>query len=368
MNNRGFIDKYGVFVTVIVTVLGVTVFAYPKYMTQYSGTNGWLFTIIGGAIACGIAYMMYTIISINNYNRYDIILKDSFGNVISKIIIVIFISYIILIISSELRAFAEMIKMYLIQKTPLELILVTFILTAVSLIRGDLRVLIGFNGIAFWVMIIPLLVSMAVSVGEVDFTNILPLMQTSDVDYVKAIRTALFAFGGFEILFLIIPYVKNKKESKSVLKWSFLLIIFVYCFTLVFTLAMFSSSQTKILLWPSISLIRSIQLPGSIIEHWEGVVMTFFIMFYFTTFVNLFYFAADLLKNTFKLYDVKLTTIILTPLIFIVALLPSNISEVRELETQLFPVFALTFLIILPVILFIIAIIKRRDKNEENNK
>jgi len=131
---------------------------------------------------------------------------------------------------------------------------------------------------------------------------------------------------------------------------------------------MFSSSQTKILLWPTITLIRSVELPGSIIEHWEGVVMAFFIMFYFTTFVNLFYFAADLLKSTFKLYDVKLTTIILTPLIFIVALLPSNISEVRELEGQLFPIIAATILIVLPVILFIIAIIKRRDKNEENKE
>jgi len=205
MSNRGDIDKDGVFVTVVVTILGVTVFAYPKSMTEFAGTNGWLFTIIGGAIACGIAYMIYNVIAMNDYNRFDIILKDSLGNVLSKIIIVIFISYIILIISSELRAFAEMIKMYLLHKTPLELILVTFILTAISLIRGDLRVLIGFNGIAFWVMIIPIMVSLLVSIGEGDLTNILPLMQTQDTDYLKAIRTALFAFGGFEILFLIIP-------------------------------------------------------------------------------------------------------------------------------------------------------------------
>jgi len=368
MSNRGFIDKYGVFVTIIVTILGVTLFAYPKYMTEYSGTNGWLFTIIGGVIAWIIAYMIYTVIAINNYNRFDIILKDSFGNVLSKIIIMVFMFYIIVIISSELRAFVEMIKMYLLHKTPLELILVTFILTGVSLIRGDLRVLISFNGIVFWLMVIPMIVSMLVSINEGDLTNILPLMQTSDMNYLKAIRTALFAFGGFEILFLIIPYVKNQKESKKVLKWSFLLIIGIYCITILFTVAMFSSSQTKILLWPTITLVRSVQLPGSIIEHWEGIVMAFFILFYFTTFVNLFYFSADLLKNTFKLYDVKLTTIIITPVIFSVALLPSNISEVRKLEGQLMPIFAFGFLIVLPVTLFIIAIIKRRDKNEENKE
>ncbi|MCM1990049.1 GerAB/ArcD/ProY family transporter [Oceanirhabdus seepicola] len=366
MNNRGFIDKYGVFVTITVAILGVTLFALPKLMMEYSGTNGWIVTIIAGVIAWGIAYMIYTVIAMNNYNRFDIILKDSFGNVLSKIIIVIFIFYTIVIISSELRAFVEMIKMYLLEKTPLELIMIIFILTGVSLIRGDLRVLIAFNGIAFWVMIIPIIVSMLVSIGEGDLTNILPLIQASNMDYLKGIQTALFAFAGFEILFLIIPYVKNQKESKKVLKWSFLLIIFVYCIAILVTVAMFSTSQTKILFWPTITLIRSVELPGSLIEHWEGVVMTFFIMFYFTTFVNSFYFTADLLKNAFKLDDVKLTTIIITPVIFIVALLPSNISQVRELSRQLLPIFAGAFLIVLPVILFIIAIIKRRDKNEEN--
>ncbi len=368
MANRGFIDKYGIFVTMIVTILGVTLFAYPKMMTEYSGTNGWIVTIIGGVIAWGIAYMIYTVIEMNNYNRFDIILRDSFGNKLSKVIIIIFIFYTIIIISTELRAFVEMIKIYLLEKTPLEIILISFILIGVSLIRGDLRVLIAFNGIAFWVMIIPILVSMFVTIGEGDLTNMLPLIQTSQMNYFKGIRTALFAFGGFEILFLIIPYVKNKKEGKKVLKWSFLLIIAIYCIAILFTVAMFSSSQTKILLWPTITLIRSVQLPGSLIEHWEGVVMTFFIMFYFTTFVNLFYFAADLLKNTFKLYDVKLTTIFITPLIFIVALLPSNISELRNLEGKILPVFASVFLIVLPVTLFIITIIKRRGKNEENKE
>ena len=96
---------------------------------------------------------------------------------------------------------------------------------------------------------------------------------------------------------------------------------------MILVLAVFSKAQSRILLWPTISMIRSLDIPGTFIERWEGIVMALWIFFYFTTFVNTYFFSSEIVKNVFKLKDIKLSSLLIMPIIYVVALYPENIAE-----------------------------------------
>jgi len=131
-------------------------------------------------------------------------------------------------------------------------------------------------------------------------------------------------------------------------------------------LAIFNVKQTSKLIWPTITMFKSIDIPGSFVERWDGVVMSIFIIFFFTTLTNIYYFSADIVKHVFKLEDVKLSSLIIIPFIYIIALYPSNIGEVYFYSNKIILYLSIINLVIIPLLLLFITIIKKRSEKYEN--
>ena len=186
-------------------------------------------------------------------------------------------------------------------------------------------------------------------------------------DYFRASRYILFCFGGIEIAYLILPYVKNKKNSIGVLRKSIIFVTIFYIIVMILILAMFSKAQSRILLWPTISMIKSLDIPGTFIERWEGIVMAFWILFYFTTFVNAYFFSGEIVKNVFKLKDIKLSSLLIMPIIYVIALYPENIAELYNLQFKTTPVLltAIFVFVLLPILILLVGKGKGRGKSTD---
>jgi spore germination protein (amino acid permease) len=190
-----------------------------------------------------------------------------------------------------MRVFAEVIKMYLLEHTPTEFILLVMIFTGLYLVRGEVSALVKFNEIAFFAMFIPMILILLFATRGGEITNVLPLLQSSPKAYIKALATASYAFGGFEIAYLILPFMKEKEGIRKTFFKSIIFITLFYAIATILCLMFFTKEHTKKLLWPTITLIRAIVIPGAFIERWEGLVMALWVLFYFTTFVNMYYFS-----------------------------------------------------------------------------
>lgn len=353
MDNKEFITPYGLFATIIVTVIGVGVFSLPRDVTSNAGTDGWIITVISGFINYFLIYIALSVVKNNNYNRFSYILQSNFGRLIGSIIGLIFIVYNIFAISVGMRVFIEVIKMYLLQRTPTEFLIVITIITAIYLVRGEVGSLIKFNEIAFWVMFLPIIFVLLLTLNRTDFTNILPVFNSTPDEYIKALRSTIYSFGGIEIVYLVLPFMKNKKSISKIALKSIIFITLFYAVIVIFCLAVFAKEQTKTLIWPTITMIKSINIPGAFIERWEGVVMALWVVFYFTTFVNSYYLSADILKDIFKLHDIKLSSALIVPFIYTTALYPENIAELYDISNNILPYLAAFSSIILPLILFL---------------
>ncbi|MCM8709708.1 endospore germination permease [Clostridium sp. SYSU_GA19001] len=365
MNNKGFVSKYGLFATIVVSVVGVGIFSYPSSMAKVIGTDGWFVTIIAGAIVFFLLSLIYRVVLKNNYNTFYNMLENNLGKIASKVFAFILCVYLITLVAFGMRIFSEVTKMYLLEQTPTEFILLVMILTGIYLVRSEVSALVKFNEIALAAMFIPVIIILAFATRGGKLTNVLPLLQSKPDEYIRGLVSATYAFAGFEIAYLILPFMKDKDGIRKTLFKSTLFITFFYVVVTILSLMFFTKEYTQNLIWPTINLIRSVMIPGAFIERWEGIVMFLWVLYYFTTFVNLYYFSGDIIKEAFNLHDIKLSSLILAPVIYIVALYPQNIAELYYTSDKITPIMSIFSYIVLPLILLISRGSKERGKKKK---
>lgn len=367
MRDKKIIGEFGLFATMVVAVVGIEIFSCPKEVIDKVGSDAWIVTLIGGGVIFSLLYLIYMVMKKNNFEEFTNILQNNFGKFLGGVFAIIFAIYSIFIVSLGMREFVEVIKLYLLRQTPTEFILMIIILTGTYLVRGEIGDLVKFNEISFWIMFVPVFAVLILTAVNADFTNLLPVLNNKPSDYFRASRYILFCFGGIEIAYLILPYVKNKSNSCSVLKKSIMFVTIFYLIIMILVLAVFSKMQSRVLLWPTISMVRSLDISGTFIERWEGIVMALWVLFYFTTFVNTYFFCAEIVKNVFKLKDIKLSSLLIMPVIYVVALYPENIAQLYSLQFKTTPVLlaAIFVFIVLPILILIIGKVRGKEKSAD---
>lgn len=368
MRDREVIGDFGLFATIVVAIVGIGIFSSPREVIDRVGSDAWIVTLIGGAVVLLLLYLIYMVMKRNDFKDITNILQSNFGVSLGGVFAIIFAIYSIFIVSLGMREFVEVIKQYLLRQTPTEFILVVTILTGTYLVRGEIGDLVKFNEISFWIMFIPAFIVLALTTVNADFTNLLPVLNNKPSDYVRASKYILFCFGGIEIVYLILPYVKKKRNSLDVLKRSIIFVTIFYLIVMVLVLAVFSKEQSRVLMWPTITMVKSIDIPGTFIERWEGVVMALWILFYFTTFINTYFFSSEIIKNVFKLKDIKLSSPLIMPIIYVVALYPGNVAELYNLQLKSKSVLSVSVFIFVILPILILAVGKRKGRGKSVNE
>lgn len=359
MKEKGFLSPYSLFATIVTSVIGLRVFSYASDVSMFVGNDGWIVILISTIISFILVYIMYKIVKNSDYKCFSDIINNNFGKAFGAIIGISFIVYNIAYMSIGLRTFIEEIKIYLLEKTPTEFLVAISILTSIYLIRGNLNSLVKFNEVVFWLSFIPVIFVLLFTLYKSDFSNLLPVFNNPPDSYIKGTIGTISRFKGIEIVFLVLPFIKNRKKTPKVLLKSLAFIGCFYIFITVLSITMFSKEQTKDLIWPGITMIKSIDIPGTFVERWDGIVMAIWVLFFFTTFTNSYYFSADIAKDIFKLKDIKIASAILVPFIYIVALYPENVAEVSRISKMIFPILFMINTIIIPIVLLITSNIKK---------
>lgn len=356
MEEKKLVSDYGVFTTIAVTVVGVGVFSFPRDISKAVGTDGWISMLLSGFLCFFITYIMYKSSVINGYKDLNDIMEYSFGRIVGLILVIAFASYLVFYASLSMRIFIEVIKMYLLEKTPAEFLILITIFTATYLIRGEFDSLLKFNEISFWIMFVSIAFVLIFTLNKTDFTNILPVLARNPRDYISSIKLSIFSFSGFEIIYLLAPRAQNRSKLSATLFKSLMFVAVFYSIIFIFVIAVFTKSETMKLMWPTITMIKSIDIPGSFIERWEGIVMTLWIIFFFTTFTNIYYFSSEIVKKAFRINDIRISLAIVMPFLYLATLYPQNIAKVYDLIKFVIPPIGVVFYIVIPLLLLIIGL------------
>ena len=350
----------------ILIIVGTGILTLPRSLAETVGTDGWIVIFLGGVITTALVYLMSLIIKKMPGKNYMEILTETITKPVAYIVVGIFILYTLILNSFLLRIFGEVIKMFLLLRTPIEVIMFAMLLTCIYLVRRGIETLGRLAELLLPVIILINLPLFLLTIQGTDFSNLLPLFQTPLLDLIKAIPIPFFSFLGFEIMLVFgVFYNKPSMAPKSGI-YTMVIVTFFYLFLNTMVLARFGIYQTKHLIWPTLSLFKTIEFPGLFIENVESVVMVMWVSIVFMSIAPFYLSNTLLIAHITDSKDHNMFALPLLPLMYFISLYPDSMAATYH-YLDIFTKYASTFIaIIVPVLVLIVLAIKKRRKEEKN--
>lgn len=345
---------------IISVVIGVGILSLPSDLAEAVENGGWLSIIIGGLLTIPIILIFNSLNKMNLGKTYFQYGKELVPSPIFTIILMVFLIYLLGILTSSVRIFGEVIKVFLLETTPIEIIIITMLFATAYLGRTEIEV-IGRMALLIYPIILITVVGVVIfSIPGIDISNIFPLTNIKLRPLLKSIPIAFFSYGGYEISLMIMGKAEKPEESLKTTIISIFYIIFIYLIFFFTTLAQFGIYELKRQIWPSIVLTREISFPGLFIENIDGIVMAIWVMVVFGTMGPAFYFSGAILSSIFKTKEHNYFVTALIPIIYIMSILPQNLKDVYKYMGRFINITGIISVAIFPFILFVINKIKNR--------
>lgn len=352
------ISSFGVSSFIFLTIVNIGIIFLPSLLANEVNNDAWLLVIIAGAIFILLLYIICkTGFKYSNLGFVET-LRFLFGKVIGTVLAIPVAIYALLFISLELRLFAEVTKLYLLHKTPLEFIIYPMIILTVILARMGLEPISRAFGILLPIVIFIILALILVFIQKSDISNLRPFLITPLPKYINGMGYNMFAFAGFEIMMVMFPYIREPKSAFKASVKGILFAIVLYVIVTVECIAGLGVEETKALVWPVMALTKAISIPGGFIEGIEGLLSSAWVILVFTTLVAFLYFFSITAAGIFKHKKPKHFVSLTLPLIYIIALQGNSIPEVFTLSNNVMKYFGTYTMIILPLLMFVFSFIK----------
>lgn len=335
----------------------------PSNIAIVMGNDGWIGIILGGLLTIPLIIMINKIFILYPDKNFFQIGYEVLGKWIFNIFLIIFLIYFILLLSFITRNLAEIVNAFLLETTPTEVMIVTFILATAYIARSDINI-IGRMSYHIYPMILGfvVIVSLISSTG-LDFTEMLPVFQSNVKDLPKGLWITFFSFSGFEILFFVLPFAEEKEKTIKYSLIGICTVIIMYVVIFVISLSQYGLEHLQRQLFPTLSLIKEVDLPGFFIENLDGLVMAIWVLVIFATAGPIYYSTGKIISNLLKTKSQDIFIISLLPIIYIISLIPQNLMEVYNTLGKLINYLGIVCIIVMPITLYTIGYYKiRRDK------
>ncbi|RBW71231.1 GerAB/ArcD/ProY family transporter [Bacillus taeanensis] len=349
-------------VTVAAAIIGIGIITMPRAGAEAVGTPDiWISTIIGGLIAIVVGYVIVKLSQKfpgKTFYEYSQLLTGSFlGRILGFFVIV----YYTLLAAFEARAMAEVTRTYLMDQTPIEVTVIIFISVGAYLVFGGINSIVRLFELYFPVMAFFFFLIIALSVGNVELDNLRPVLGQGIMPVAKGLEPMALSYLGVEVMLILTAFMKEPNKAQKAVFIGVSIMIIFYLAMIVTVIGALTVTETKLLTWPTMELVKSIELKGFFFERFETFFIMLWILTTYTTFVISFYLAALGLSQIFK-QKINYFIYGLLPCMYIGAMYPENINSVFKLGDYL-GYMDIVVAVIFPCVLWVAALV-RRNRHE----
>lgn len=335
----------------------------PLLLSEIDGPVGWI-SIIAAAF---ILYLSLKPINkvMTKYNEDTIISISNrvFPKFISKIIGIYYILMFLTANSILMKDFAEQIKLMMLFKTHISTIIIAILLTASYATKKGIQSIANVASLAVLIALIPYLLIIIFSTYYADYSNIFPILPADVQGVVKSVPGAMLGFFGFSVLLFSNSRVSVKEKNLMINKRYIIIsmILYIACYLLV--VVKFGMKEAVNLVWPFVSIMKFVNIPGFFFENTEIVGLCFQIIVTFSCICIIAYLTNLAMQETFKTRENGYFIYIQIPILYIMAAaLPGMYMMFPYIQWPLIVLSALNFLIPL-----IVALADRKKQRAKSN-
>lgn len=351
---------------VVATTVGIGIVSLPQRLVQIIENDGWIAILLGGLLLIPVIIAINKIFELYPDKDISEITKEVFGETIVNILLVMILIYLIAAMGFGTRHLGELTKAFLLENTPTEVIIISFILCTSYIARCNIEVIGRATYHIYPLILTYVIVLFILSFKGLDFTNMLPAFQSNIKDMPNAVMTSLYSFTGFEILLFVIPYAEEKEKTLRASLSGFGIVIAIYILLFIISISQFGVYSLKRQTFAVISIVKEIDLPGYFIENLDLFVMAIWVLIVFCTVATQYYISGRVASGLFNTKNHDLFIIPLAPFIYMASIAPKNMFQLEEVLGRFTSYMEIIILIVLPILTYILGYYKiRRGKKSK---
>lgn len=198
-------------------MVGIATLSIPNTIIRVSKQDGWISVLLGAL------YPLYLVILANfmskNFPKDNIIVlsKKCFGNFIGSILNFIFISFFLFSLTLEFSGYSNVFRVYGVSFLKNYQVLLTALIPISFVAYKGIKTLGRLNEVGFYLTIALIVFPIGI-LAYGSFYNLMPVFGSGLNNVVKASKQTVVVYSGMEIIFLIYPFIQDRK--KTIKMWS----------------------------------------------------------------------------------------------------------------------------------------------------
>ncbi|NSW90543.1 MAG: GerAB/ArcD/ProY family transporter [Firmicutes bacterium] len=294
------------------------------------------------------------------YNK--IIVGKFFGWILSMITIIFYV----IVAGFEARMLAELVRTYLLLRTPMEVIIITFICVGTYLTVGGINPIVRAFELYLSIIVFIFFSILLLGLQYFELDNLRPVLGKGVLPVIKGMKATLLSYIGFEIIMILTAFMKEPHKAVKAVVIGTGIPVLIYVVISIIVIGVLTVDEVKTLTWPLASLVNSIEYPGGFVENFQIFFLIIWVLAIYTTYVASHYVAS---LGMCQVFNKEFGTFVyaLNPLIYIIALLPQNLKETFSLG-DLIGYLGLIVAGIMPSLLYVIAFVRKKGWGKKENE
>lgn len=255
--------------------VGTGIFSLPRQLAETSGTDGWMTVLLAWIINCLAGWIM--LLTLRKYPDFTLLdlLSHLFGKWLGKLLSLALIIYfacvgLVIMVNSMLY-----IKSWFMPNTPAYLVVLLFAIPSYLVVRNGLRVQARYIELVFYMtMWMPLFMLIPIGGGNTLF--LLPFLKEGWLPVLQGLPKTIFAYAGFEILYIIYPFLQKKKYAIHGFLIGNTLTMLYYLFVTIVCFIFYTPDGITTLNQPVLSLLKNIEF--RFLERFDMIFLAIYLL------------------------------------------------------------------------------------------
>ncbi|GGJ99367.1 germination protein [Lentibacillus kapialis] len=365
MMERGKISGLQMAILLYPTIIATAILLVPAISGKFAEQDMWLSPIwasLAGFLTVYIALLLH-----NHYPELTIMQYSGkiIGFIPGKIVGLGLLFYLLHTNGVVLREYGEFVVGNFLPSTPIIVITGSMAFVCALSVRGGLEVMARSAQIFIPVFMTLFLVIILLLFPELRPANIFPVMDDGITPSIKGAIVPSQWFTEFFLIIFMLPYLRTKEKRMTWGMLSVVAVMITLVITNLFSLLLFGDITSKFT-YPVMSAARYIDV-ADFLQHVESIVMAIWVVGVFIK-VSVFYYAIVIgTAQWLHLSDYR-------PIVFPIGLLliifstwvAASLQELSHFLSTVWPFYALVFQLVLPVLLLLVAMMRKKAAENDN--
>lgn len=352
-------------ILLVLQMFNMSIIMLPRIAGKTAGHDGYMLPI--AAFVIGSLYIGVITSLINRFRGEGIVgfAPKIISKPIGLLICILFVVKLIISAGLELRMFAEMIAQVLLPNTPLAVIILVMLFTVYYLIKSGVEATGRMAEILVYFVFVPLVAILSLIVIKTDYKQLLPIFQSQPEGFLRGAYYVSLTFMPLEFLLVIGAMISKPSKIRGICFFAVGVISLIEIAIIILTFTGIGTIESTKQLWPVLTLMESIQLPGSFVENQEILMMVWWVLSIYMYVSGGIYVASHILSKIAKFERENVTVIPLLPIVFFIAMAPGSLVDSYQYFVKFQGIYGPIFLFIIPALLLIIAKIRKVGQKYE---